>query len=169
MNRKTILQRLDDIVRWTAIPQLWETPPRRRSVRWSATLALTLAFGGFVVMAAGGFSDAVYFSGDPVLMIGFAIAAFVQIWGPLKPFGAYAERVDEWDRTARARSYLVTFAVFSAVTMLGLFLLLGLAVSEPSAPAMMRRGIDGLLFTLMTIAMAMPAAYASWRWRWGDD
>lgn len=168
MSDKTIPERLDDLVLWTGIPQLSQQPPRRRPLRWPATIALLLAVGGFATMATSNFSGHAYGASEAAMMIGFAIAAFVQIWGPLKPFGAFNEHADEWDRTVRARSYLVTFAAFAVVTMLGIGVLLQLVVLYPLAPTAIERGLDGLLFTLLTIGTATPTAYASWRWQWRD-
>ncbi|WP_375395664.1 hypothetical protein [uncultured Sphingomonas sp.] len=151
MNHKTIPERLDDLVLWTGIPQrtpqISQRPVRRRPLRWPATIALALAIGGFATMVAGGFSGRAFWPSKAAMTIGFVIAVFVQIWGPLKPFGALNEQVDEWDRTVRARSYLVTFAAFAVVTMLGIGVLLQLAVLYPPASTAIERGLDGLLFT----------------------
>ena len=167
MRRKTRLERLDDLVRWTGIPALSEQPPRRRPLRWPATLALTLALVGYATMAAVEFAGRTSAIGNAALMVGFATGVFMKIFGPLKPYGTVIERVDEWDRAARARSYLFTFVAFAVTTLVGLMLILATLALTQSIEAT-GQAIMALFFLLMTIISAMPTAHASWKWQWHD-
>ena len=167
MTGKTPLERLDDLVRWTGIPALSERSPRRRPLRWPATLALALAFAGFAIMAIAGFAGRLYFLGDAALMFGFAIGVFMKIFGPIKPYGTIIERVDEWDRAARSRAYLFTFAVFAVAALVGLMLILA-TVALTQSIAAVASAVMALFFVLMTIVSAAPTAYASWTWRWEE-
>lgn len=167
MTDKTPLQRLDTLVDWTGIPALTQNPPRRRPLRWPATIALALAFAGIALSLSRGMQTPLGLAGYGIEMLGFALGLFVKIVGPLKPFGGI-ETADEWDRTVRARAYLSTFAVFAITTMIALFLLMaGLAFDWPKAALM--QGAAQTLFLLLTILNATPAAHASWAVRWQQD
>jgi hypothetical protein len=132
--RKTIPQRMDDMVRWTGIPAFAQGKPRRRPLRWMSTLAAVGALAGFVVSMAGGFEGPTMWVGYSVLMAAFTVGTCLQIVGPLKPFGS-RERVDEFDQALRNRAYLFTFPLFALTTALGLILLLFMMVcSGPSRP-----------------------------------
>lgn len=167
MTNQRLFERLDAMVRWTGVPALTEQPPRRRPLRWPATLALVLAFGGYGFSVANGMRFPAASLGYGIEMIGFAIGCFVQIWGPLKPFGGM-EKADEWDRTIRARAYLVTFAVFVATTMTALVLLMGATAFDYPRGALMQGGTQ-TLFLLFAILNAGPTAHASWAVRWQKD
>lgn len=167
MSRKTLLERLDDLVGWTGIPALSQQPPRRRPLRWPATLALVLAFGGAIIATAQGIASTGYWIGYAALMTGFAIGNFTNIFGPLKPPASLVERVDEWDRSVRSQAYLVTFGVFAVTVFVGLFAMLWALAFAPTS--LSARPIVILLFLLMTILTTTPTAYASWRWRWDDE
>ncbi|WP_426255297.1 hypothetical protein [Sphingomonas sp. DC2300-3] len=167
MTDKTPLQRLDALVGWTGIPALSQHPPRRRPLRWPATIALALAFAGIALSLSRGMQTPLALAGYGIEMLGFALAMVVKIVGPLKPYGG-TEKTDEWDRAVRARAYLWTFAVFAITTMLALFALMaGLALDWPK-PALMQ-GAAQTLFLLFTILNATPAAQASWAVRWQQD
>ncbi len=160
MTDKTPLQRLDALVGWTGIPALSQHPPRRRPLRWPATIALALAFAGIALSLSRGMQTPLALAGYGIEMLGFMLAMVVKIVGPLKPYGG-VEKADEWDRAVRARAYLSTFAVFAITTMLALFALMaGLALDWPK-PALMQ-GAAQTLFLLFTILNATPAAQASW-------
>lgn len=167
MSRKTLLERLDDLVGWTGIPALSQRSPRRRPLRWPATLALVLAFGGAVVATALGIDSNGYWIGYAALITGFSIGNFTSIFGPLKPPASLFERVDEWDRSVRSQAYLVTFGVFAATVFVGLFAMMWAVAFGPISLSL--RHISILPFLLMTILTTTPTAYASWRWRWDDD
>lgn len=154
MTDKTPLQRLDALVGWTGIPALSQHPPRRRPLRWPATIALALAFAGIALSLSRGMQTPLALAGYGIEMLGFMLAMVVKIVGPLKPYGG-VEKADEWDRAVRARAYLSTFAVFAITTMLALFALMaGLALDWPK-PALMQ-GAAQTLFLLFTILNATP-------------
>lgn len=167
MTNQGFFARLDTMVEWTGIPALAKGTPKRRPLHWPATLALALAFGGygFSVVHVMGFPAASL--GYGIEMLGFAIGCFVQIWGPLKPFGGM-ERADEWDRAVRARAYLVTFAVFAVTTMIALALMMAALAFDYPREAVMQGGAQ-TLFLLFAILNAMPTAHASWSVRWQRD
>lgn len=165
MTRRTLAELLDDSVRWTGIPAMSERPVRRRPLRLPSTMALSLAGAGFATMAASGFAGRLAAIGYAILMIGFAIGVFVRIFGPLKHFGTVNEQVDELDRAVRARAYLVTFAVFAATTIVGLFAIMATLALGQSVETT-GRATMALFFVLMTILSALPTAHASWSWRW---
>jgi len=167
MTRKTLLERLDGLVVWTGIPALSQRPPRRRPLRWPATLALMLAFGGATIAAVQGFTGKGYWIGYAALMAGFAIGNFTNIFGPLKSPASLVERVDEWDRSALAQAYLVTFGVFAVTVFVGLFAMLWAIAFAPTS--LSAKSILILLILLMTILTTTPTAYASWRWRWDEN
>ncbi len=167
MTPKPFLQRLDDSVRWTGIPALAEQPPRRRPMRWPATVALLLAFGGYAASLAMGMQGGDAAIGYVVEIVGFAIGSLVQIVGPLKPIGGM-EKADEWDRAIRARAYLFTFAVFAAVTFATLWLLFAAVVMTFPTAALIQ-GTMQTFFLLMSVLVALPTAYASWTFHWLAD
>lgn len=168
MSDKTILQRLDGLVDWTGVPALASASPRRRPMRWPAAIALTLAFGGYAVNLLGGLRGGAFAIGTGMQALAMAASGFIAGFGPLKPFGSF-ERVDEWDRALRMRSYMAAFTTFVIVTAGAAFLLLAaLAFDWPRDTIM--RGAMATIFLLEIIVMALPTAYASWTVRWqGDD
>ncbi len=164
MTNQRLFDRLDAMVRWTGIPALAEGKPKRRQLRWPATVALVLAFGGYGYSMAHAMRWPAASLGYGIEMLGFATGCFVQIWGPLKPFGSM-ERTDEWDRAVRARAYLVTFAVFAITTVAALTLMMGALAFDTPREAVMQ-GAAQTLFLLFAILNAGPTAHASWAVRW---
>lgn len=156
MTRKTLLERLDDLVGWTGIPALSQQPPRRRPLRWPATIVLVLAFGGATIATVQGVTGNGYWIGYAALMTGFAIGNFTNIFEPLKPPASIIERVDEWDKSARKQAYLVTFGVLAATVFVGLFAMLWTLAFSPAA--LSAKSIFILLFLLMTILTTTPTA-----------
>lgn len=166
--RKTIPQRMDDLVRWTGIPsQIVHPQRRRRPLRWLSATAAAAGVAGFVVSALAQFAGSIMWVGYAVLMAGFTIATLLQVFGPLKPFGS-GERVDEFDRALRDRAYLFTFAAFAFVTALGVILLMFIMVAQWPRPALVMC-LAELALLLVTIGPALPTAYASWRVEWDRD
>jgi hypothetical protein len=168
--RKTIPQRMDDMVRWTGVPALSQGKFRRRPFRWLSTLSVVGSFAGFVTSAAGHFLGRPFAIGYMVLVAGFLLAIVVQVLGPLKPFNSFAERADEFDRNLRARAYLSAFPVFALTTMLGLGFLMWMVLMAWPAAALMN-SLSEMIFVLVSIACAVPALYASWavEWNKGDE
>ena len=159
MSRSSLLRRLDASVQWTGIPALAAGTPRRRRLRWAPVVALALATAGFGMGLCGG---RIWFGlGYALQMFGFAIAAMLPIFGPLKPWGS-AERADEFDRVARSRAYLATFATGSIVTMLSIWLILAATVLGDWPRERLIGALALLGFYLMTIYSAMPTLHASW-------
>ena len=157
MTRKTLISYLDAGAHWTGIPAVVERHPRRRSLRWLSTLALAIACAGFL-MAFGRSNDGM---GYGVLMLGFALANFMPIWGPLKPWGG-AERVDEYDRALRARAYLAAFTGLSVVAVFGTWAIVLLSATQDWKVEMLRMTLMRMGFLLGAIYSAAPTCYASW-------
>jgi fatty acid desaturase len=167
-DKKTLPQRMDDMVRWTGIPQgLTDPSRRRRPLRWLSTLAAGAALAGFIASAAAGFSGRAMWIGYTMLMAGFTIGTLVQVFGPLKPFGS-SERVDEFDKALRDRAYLFTFPIFALTTLLGVILLMFMIITQWSRPALVMCLTD-LALLLVTVGSALPTAYASWAVEWHKD
>lgn len=154
---KTILERLDDSVRWTGIPDLAQGHPRRRPLRWPSLFVLILAVVGFAL----DFGQPRPWSGYALLMLGFGLANFIPIWGPIKPWGSQ-ERIDEFDRTLRARAFLVAFMALGGVAVIGLWLIAGISALQDWNANTLRGTVMRLGFLLATIFTAGPACYASW-------
>ncbi|WP_210359342.1 hypothetical protein [Sphingomonas beigongshangi] len=168
MNDKTILQRLDGLVDWTGVPALASGHPRRRPMRWPAAITLALAAGGYAINLLGGLKGGSFAIGIGMQALAMCASGFIAGFGPLKPFGSM-ERVDEWDRAIRTRSYMAAFTTFVVVTGAAAFLLLAALAFDWPRDAIMR-GAMATIFLLEIIVMALPTAYASWTVRWqGDD
>jgi hypothetical protein len=155
--RKNMLERLDDSVRWTGIPQMIHGHPRRRSLRWTSMIVLLLAATGFV--ADLGQPRAWW--GYALLMLGFGVGNFLPIWGPVKPWGSH-ERADEFDRALRARAFLAAFSALAAVAVISLWLIIGLSLVQAWTVDALRWTAMKLAFLLATIYTAGPTCYASW-------
>lgn len=168
MTDRTILQRLDGLVGWTGIPQLASGHPRRRPMRWPAATALALAAGGYALNLLGGLQGAAFAIGMGMQALAMAASGFIAGLGPVKPFGS-TERVDEWDRALRTRSYMAAFTTFVFATAAASFLLLAALAFDVPRDVIMR-GTMATIFLLEIIVMILPTAYASWAVRWdGDD
>lgn len=162
--RKTIPQRMDDLVMWTGIPRFAQ---RRRPLRWLSATSATAAVAGFLVSAVTGFAARATWIGYAILMVGFMLGTCLQIFGPLKPFNS-PERVDEFDRTLRSRAYLFAFPVFALATVAGLLLLMFMMVMRwPSASVILC--LAELMLMLAALSFAVPTAYASWSVEWHKD
>ena len=165
--RKTIPQRMDDLVAWTGIPALTGRHPRRRPLRWLSAMAVSAAVLGFAVSAATGFAGRATWIGYAILMCGFMVGTGLQVFGPLKPFNS-AERVDEFDRALRARAYLFAFPVFALATVAGLLFLMWMMVMQwPRASVTLC--LAELMLMLAALSFAVPTAYASWSVEWDKD
>jgi hypothetical protein len=167
-DRKTIPQRMDDLVNWTGIPALSQGKFRRRPFRWLSALAVLGAVGGFVASAAGGFLNAGFALGYMVLIASFVLGLVVQVFGPLKPFNSATERADEFDRVLRTRAYLFAYPVFAFVTALGLLLVMYLLVMQWPRPAVMNC-LGELFLVLIALGFTLPTLYASWAVEWYKD
>ena len=76
--RKTIPQRMDDLVAWTGIPAITQRHPRRRPLRWLSATAAGAAVVGFVASAATSFAGRATWIGYGVLLGGFVIGTCLQ-------------------------------------------------------------------------------------------
>lgn len=157
---KTRLQKLDDLVRWTGIPALAQGTPRRRRMLVLPTLALVLATIGFGLTL----SNADNWFGYSLLMLGFAIANFMPIFGPLIPFGA-VQRADERERTLRRSALLVGLSMVGVGAWLGIWLLVVLALLQRLTVERLIHDMTALAFYLTTLYGAVPTLWASWRLR----
>ena len=157
MPRKTLIEYLDTGARWTGIPALAEGHPRRRPLRWQSTIALGLALAGFL-MTFGQSDNWIWYG---VLVLGFGLGNFIPIWGPLKPWGG-TERVDEYDRSLRARAYLVAFTWLSAVAVFGTWAIVGFSAAQNWDVNMLRLTLVKMGFLMAAIYSAGPTCYASW-------
>jgi MFS family permease len=161
MVRKTLAERLDDSVQWTGIPDLVKKPPHRRPRRWAPLLALTLATGGLLYAIA---DNAGLPFGYMFVMVGYAVAVFMPLSGPVKNWTA-SEVADERERELRRTAYLVALTAVAGTAFGGIMLLAALTV-------VLGWSIDQLCFRLMALAFylatqysAVPTLYASWALR----
>ena len=167
MTDKTVLQRLDGLVSWTGVDALAQQPPRRRPMRWPTAIALTLAVGGYAVNLLCGLRSGTFAIGIGLQALAMASSGFIAGFGPLKPFGSI-ERVDEWDRALRTRSYMMTFTTFVFATAAASVLLLAALAFDVPRDVILR-GTLATIFLLEIIVMILPTAYASWTVRWQQD
>jgi hypothetical protein len=150
--------RLDSAAEHTGIPALTRGTPRRRHLRWVPIVAIAAASAG---MLTGLFRIDLVNLGYALIMLGFAIAVMLPIFGPLKPW-ASAERVDEFDRALRTRAFLAGFAGVSMAAFAGIWLVVGLALVGDWPRLTILDQLRSLGFYLMTLHAAVPTLYASW-------
>lgn len=157
------IRTLDAVANRTGIPALAEGRPRRRLLRWTPLVALTLACAGLTVAFLS--SGRNLYLGQSLLVVGFTIGTFCQLYGPIKPWGTTGETVDEWDRDLRRRAFLAGFA---AMALAGLALFWTIAAAAAlrnwSGPDMAVRAM-GCAFFLMALHGTVPTLYASWATR----
>jgi hypothetical protein len=158
---RTFLQRLDGLVRWTGIPAVAAHGQRRRPLRVLPTVALVLATTGLVITLVTRDRLAI---GYGLLVLGFAVANFMPIFGPLVPFGA-AQRVDEREQALRRSALLVGLAAVGVTAWLGLWLLVALAVVQQLPGEQLVHDMTALAFYLQTLFGAVPTLWASWQLR----
>ena len=163
--RKTILQRMDDMVAWTGVPAMSQGKIRRRPFRWLSALALAGGLGGFVAGIAAGFVGRAFVIGYMVMIASFLLGMIVQVFGPLKPFNSFTERADEFDRALRTRAYMFAFPAFALATLLALVLLMWMILMDWPRGALMSC-LSELMFMLVTLGFTLPTAYASWAVQW---
>jgi len=159
MPRKTFLQRLDELVRWTGIPVIAAQEQRRRRLFVAPIVALLLATGGLVYCLA---HPAGYFLGYAFLMFGFAISNFMPLLGPVIPGGS-THRLDERERALRRSAYLVGLAAVGVASFAGLWLLVIVASLGALSLEQLVRDLASLAFYLMSLHGAVPTLWASWR------
>jgi MFS family permease len=157
--RKTSLERMDDLVRWTGIPALATYRVPRRKMRVAPVIALLPATAGMVFCLAD--PKAGWF-GFGAVILGLAIAGFLPTLGPVIPWGAQ-DAVTEADRELRRRAFLAAFASMSVAAILGLWAMIAVAIIAAPKVEMLMREMLTLCLYLITLYSAVPTLYASWR------
>jgi len=152
------LARLDAAAERTGIPAIAKHEVRRRHLRWVPIVALALALGGWGWGLAQ--PDRAYF-GYAAISAGFALGVFLPIFGPIKPWGE-SKLVDEFDRQLRQRAFLVGFATVSAASVLGIWLLLGLALLDNWSRDTLITQLANFAYMLFVLYLTVPTLHASW-------
>ena len=150
--------RLDAAAERTGVPAIARGQARRRHLRWMPIVALALASAG---MLTGLIRIELVNAGYALIMMGFAIAIPLPIFGPLKPWGS-PERVDEFDRALRGRAMLAGFAAVSMAAFAGIWLVIGLALIGDWSRFAILDQLRSLGFYLITLHSAVPTLHASW-------
>ncbi len=166
MTSKTLAQRLDDVAELTHIPAIAMHPPRRRPMRWLPIAALVLATAGLVVLVTGGQA---YWAGQGLVTIAFCLSCWLPALGPIKPWMAGSERVDEHDEMVRKNAYL---AALPAIMLFAFIALSGLPVLTILAKwPLVRLALAGSTcgIYLLVLWTSIPTLYASWKWRAAAD
>ena len=158
---RSLLERLDNSVRWTGIPALAERGIRRRHRRWLPIVALALATGGLLL---GLFRPGLFWVGWAMLVAGMSIGNFLPSVGPLVP-PLSLESVDERQRDQRRDAYLVAFATIGVVAILGLFALAGAAALRDWPRITLLKAMVALAFYLLALLTTVPTLHASWKTR----
>ena len=157
--------RLDAAAERTGVPAMARGEQRRRQFRWVPVVALAVASAGLLT---GLIRPDLVELGNALIMLGFAIAILLPIFGPLKPWGT-PERVDEFDRALRDRAMLAGFTAVSVAAFAGLWLLIGLAMVTDWPRDLLLSQLRALTFYLMTLYTAVPTLHASWAIRPIED
>jgi hypothetical protein len=150
--------RLDAAAERTGVPALARGQVRRRHLRWVPIVALAVATTG---MLTGLIRIELVNAGYALVMLGFAIAILLPIFGPLKPWGS-PERVDEFDRALRGRAMLAGFAAVSMAAFVGIWVVIGLALIGDWPRFAILDQLRSLGFYLITLHSAVPTLHASW-------
>ncbi|MBO9714191.1 hypothetical protein [Sphingomonas sp.] len=161
MKHDRLISALDAAAEHTGLPAMARGQVRRRHLRWLPIVALALSFGGWTIsLANAGWG----FAGQVLVYLGLAIAGFLPLFGPIKPWGT-PERVDEFDRAARTRAFLVAFATMSAVALGGIWLLIAMAALGRWPLSTLIVELNALAVVLLTLYSAVPTLHASWATR----
>lgn len=153
--------KLDAAAEHTGVPAIARGQARRRHLRWVPIIALAMASAG---MLTGLIRIDLVNAGYALIMLGFAIAVMLPIFGPLKPWGS-PERVDEFDRALRGRAMLAGFAAVSMAAFAGIWLVVGLALIGDWPRFTILDQLRSLGFYLITLHSAVPTLHASWATR----
>lgn len=157
---KPLPQRLDDFVNATGLPVLLAFQPRRRPLRGLAIVALLIGTVGLIVALIG---THWYWPGEGALMVGFALSVWLPIFGPIKPWAATREQVDEYDEAVRSRAYLTALPAILITASLALFGLPALAAFQHRNPweTIALCGLGSIYLVLLW--NAIPTLHASWQ------
>jgi MFS family permease len=158
---KSLLERLDDSVRWTRIPALAESGVRRRHHRWLPIAALALSTGGLLLSLQ---RPSLFWVGWGLLIAGMSIGNFLPSFGPLVP-PLSSESVDERQRSQRRDAYLFAFVAIGIVAVLGLFALAGAAAVRDWSRDLLLREMVALTLYLLALFTTLPTLHASWKTR----
>jgi hypothetical protein len=156
--------RLDAAAERTGVPAVARGQARRRHFRWVPIVALAMASAGMII---GLVSVERVNAGYALIMLGFAIAVMLPIFGPVKPWGS-PERVDE-HRALRGRAMFAGFAAVSMAAFAGIWLVFGLAIVGDWPRLAILDQLRSLGFYLITLHSAVPTLHASWAIRPVDD
>jgi hypothetical protein len=155
-----LLQGLDKLARLTGIPGLNERAVfRRRRMR---ILPIVILLLGTIGLAIAFLFPGKYWIGYTGVIISFAIANFFPIYGPIKRSVNGSETVDERDVMLKRNAYFVAFAVVSATSLLGVWLLIGLTVLRDWSSGVLLHALLAFSFYLMLLISTVPTLYVSW-------
>ncbi|NYT41315.1 hypothetical protein HZY97_11140 [Sphingomonas sp. R-74633] len=160
-----LFARLDAAAEHTGMPALARHEIRRRHLRWVPIVALAIAIGGWAWGLAR--PDRAYL-GYAAISVGFAIAVFLPIFGPIKPWGG-GKLADEYDRQLRQRAFLYGFATVTFAAFGGIWLLLGLALIDNWSREALITQIAYFDYMLFVLYLAVPTLQASWATRPVED
>ncbi len=169
---KTILQRMDDGLRWTGMPRLVENdlrpdkaaPVLRRS-RW-LPLALLIVATLLVIRYAA--NPALFASHDraeivirTVALLLPCMATVSSFFGPLNP-RRRSEQVDEWEDRLRHRAMVFSVFFIGGLELAGVPIFIAVAfINRWSSPTILVE--IGLWFTYLFVAFQLAATlHASW-------
>lgn len=156
-----LLEGLDAAAERTGVPGLVTRAPRRRHLRWLPVVVLSLASVGLML---GMLRTDLFTLGYALVVTGFALSVVLPVLGPVKPWGS-PDKVDEFDRAIRARAFLAAFASMSLASLLGIWLIVGLALLGAWPSLMLISQLGALSLYLMTLYAAVPTLYSSWATR----
>ena len=167
MTGKRLSDRLDDAVEWTGIPALSMRPPRRRPMRWFPIAVLVVATLGLGILLFG--SQVAYWIGYAVMMVGFSLSVWLPVKGPIKPWMAVHEKIDEHDEAMRKDAYLAVLPLILGVSFMALTGLPALATIQQWSTNRLFQSCWPLGIYLIVLWNAVPTLYASWKWRPLDE
>jgi hypothetical protein len=150
--------RLDAAAEHTGVPAIARQDVRRRHLRWLPIAALALATGGWIW---GMIRPEMVHAAYGVMSAGFAIAMFLPIFGPIKPWGG-PKLVDEYDRQVRQKAFLYGYASVTFTAYLGIWLLLALAVLGKWDVLGLVNQFRNFAHLLFILYLAVPTLQASW-------
>jgi len=159
-------ERLDNLARLTGMPALAErmaSGGQRRHLRWFPIVALLVVSIGMALIVA---SPQRSWLGYLVLILGNAIAAWLPIFGPIKPWGEIA---DERERQVRHDAYFAAFATISLVSVVGVSLIMSLTLIERWEIGTLLFDLAGFILFLFSLWEVIPTLHASWATRPIED
>ena len=155
----SILETLDRLTKWTKIPELVEGNVRRRRMRFLPAATLLIASIGLAIILL--FTEK-YWLGYAALMLSFAVGNFLPLYGPVKQASNLHDNADERDLMLRRDANYVTFFLVSALAIIGIFAVPGLALFKEWPREILIRAMMALGFYLMCLVSIVPTLYASW-------